>query len=637
MSMDIARKSNLTAEQLKFVSTVDSLSAGGLKLDDDFKKSSTAQLGADVLSYRGVLLEGLSHYEQLIPNADGRSAKIFLRLGHLNLLLRDYPRALSAYQRHLHQCKDPDQTKPGAEPSAPFLYGLGLVYFHFHSLDWAYRVFASLLEKHKQFSLRKDVIIRLGYILKMGGDLLKSRRYLLDALQNPSKSNITRSELLFHLAHLDELGGDLSQAHSQYLSLVQSTDNVPNNVRAGALRQLGWLHHTLARSKGGDQVNNEHNDVGMRYIRQSLSVAKNDAQAWYYLSRILASQGNVREAFAACRQSIAFGDLNPNAWCSIGLLYHQQKQFQDALQAYTCALQINPQLAAAWLNVGILYEQHTQINDALACYQKAIETGGPNDTLYQRMEMLRRNSANMAQIGANAPQTEQLRSLSQVLMSSAKYQLNSAMQPLVGNQSVLLQANHLSQMPLNGMNGQMNTLQADPSAMLGAATATSGQLDATSRLMQSLPQQQQQQLSQVSSCPSTGFQVAKASNSGRKAKAMAANSRRMKSIDPDLMLSHTPSGLPNGGPLPITAAATTVSGLAMAADVASQSAAMANEMRQASAAMTSLGGMSRNCAVPGAAASPLAPHDTMSSSLATQLSRPQSPLIHPMQQASQQQ
>uniref|UniRef100_T1JLT4 Uncharacterized protein n=1 Tax=Strigamia maritima TaxID=126957 RepID=T1JLT4_STRMM len=55
--------------------------------------------------------------------------KVFKQLGHFHLLLEDYTRALSAYQKFY-------QLKKDNWKDAPFLYGLGIVYFHFTAFKW---------------------------------------------------------------------------------------------------------------------------------------------------------------------------------------------------------------------------------------------------------------------------------------------------------------------------------------------------------------------------------------------------------------------------------------------------------------------------------------------------------------------
>lgn len=55
--------------------------------------------------------------------------KTYCKLGHFQLLLEDYAKALSAYQKY-YAIKE-DHWK-----DEPFLYGLGLVYFHYSAYQW---------------------------------------------------------------------------------------------------------------------------------------------------------------------------------------------------------------------------------------------------------------------------------------------------------------------------------------------------------------------------------------------------------------------------------------------------------------------------------------------------------------------
>uniref|UniRef100_A0A182VTR5 TPR_REGION domain-containing protein n=1 Tax=Anopheles minimus TaxID=112268 RepID=A0A182VTR5_9DIPT len=55
--------------------------------------------------------------------------KTYCKLGHFHLLLEDYEKALSAYQKYY-------SLKPDHWRDAPFLYGLGLVYFHYNAFRW---------------------------------------------------------------------------------------------------------------------------------------------------------------------------------------------------------------------------------------------------------------------------------------------------------------------------------------------------------------------------------------------------------------------------------------------------------------------------------------------------------------------
>uniref|UniRef100_A0A336L122 CSON002556 protein n=1 Tax=Culicoides sonorensis TaxID=179676 RepID=A0A336L122_CULSO len=55
--------------------------------------------------------------------------RTYCKLGHFHLLLEDYPKALSAYQKYY-------KLSPEYWRDHPFLYGLGLVYYHFNAFRW---------------------------------------------------------------------------------------------------------------------------------------------------------------------------------------------------------------------------------------------------------------------------------------------------------------------------------------------------------------------------------------------------------------------------------------------------------------------------------------------------------------------
>ena len=81
----------------------------------------------------------------------------------MHLLLEDYSKALSAYQKFYassnEHWKDPC-----------FLYGLGLVYFHFNAYVWAQRAFQEVLYTDPGFSRAKEVHVRLALMAKMCND-----------------------------------------------------------------------------------------------------------------------------------------------------------------------------------------------------------------------------------------------------------------------------------------------------------------------------------------------------------------------------------------------------------------------------------------------------------------------------------
>ena len=75
------------------------------------------------------LEEKLSCVASKDPESELVSA-VFLDLGHYSLLLERFPQALSAYQKYFSLNQDSYWKNPA------FLFGLGIVYFHYNSHQW---------------------------------------------------------------------------------------------------------------------------------------------------------------------------------------------------------------------------------------------------------------------------------------------------------------------------------------------------------------------------------------------------------------------------------------------------------------------------------------------------------------------
>ena len=89
--------------------------------------------------------------------------KIYCKLGHMHLLLEDYSKSLSAYQKYYSLSKEHWK-------DCCFLYGLGLVYYHFNAYVWAQRTFQEVLYTDPGFARAKEIHIRLALMAKMCND-----------------------------------------------------------------------------------------------------------------------------------------------------------------------------------------------------------------------------------------------------------------------------------------------------------------------------------------------------------------------------------------------------------------------------------------------------------------------------------
>ncbi|GAB6020798.1 Lysine-specific demethylase 6A [Chamberlinius hualienensis] len=310
--------------------------------------------------------------------------KIYCKLGHFQLLLEDFAKAMSAYQKYF-------ALKNDCWRDAAFLYGLGLVYFHYSTLKSATRAFQQVLYIDPSFSCANEIHLRLGLIFKISLNFESSLKHFQLALIDSNRCTLTKQEIRFHVGHLYEIQGKYKAAKDVYEQLLEET-NLSKNLKADIFRQLGWMHHTVD-SLGEKPVREAY---AIHYLQKSIEADSSSGQSLYLLGRCFSSLGKVHDAFVSYRNSVDKSEANADTWCSIGVLYQQQNQPMDALQAYICAVQLEKGHVAAWTNLGILYETCNQLRDALACYVNASYNKAAlmNPNLTSRIKFLQSHLSN---------------------------------------------------------------------------------------------------------------------------------------------------------------------------------------------------------------------------------------------------
>lgn len=310
--------------------------------------------------------------------------KTYCKLGHFHLLLEDYAKAMSAYQQYF-------VLKADYWKDAPFLYGLGIVYFYFSAFQWAIRAFQQVLYIDPSFSRANEVHLRLGLMFKVNLDFESALKHFQLAHIDSSPCTFTKLEIRFHIAHLYEIQGKVKPAKEAYEQLLEVKD-LPKHLKADALRQIGWMFHTI-ETLGEKPMREVH---AIHYLQKSIEADPTSGQSLYFLGRCFSSLGKVHDAFVSYRNSVDKSEANADTWCSIGVLYQQQNQPMDALQAYICAVQLDKTHVPAWTNLGILYETCNQPRDALACYINASRNKAVcmNPNLASRIKFLQTQLAN---------------------------------------------------------------------------------------------------------------------------------------------------------------------------------------------------------------------------------------------------
>uniref|UniRef100_A0A3P8RWF1 [histone H3]-trimethyl-L-lysine(27) demethylase n=1 Tax=Amphiprion percula TaxID=161767 RepID=A0A3P8RWF1_AMPPE len=347
----------LTAPERDSLVGIDSSLFGFQKLHEDGART------------KALLMKAVRCYDSLILKAEGKvEPELFCQLGHFNLLLEDYPKALSAYQRFYSLQSD-------YWKNAAFLYGLGMVYFHYNAFQWAIKAFQEVLYIDPGFSRAKEIHLRLGLMFKVNTDYESSLKHFQLALIDSNPCTLSKAESKPCFLYIFHDTKRYRASKEAYESLLQ-TEDLPAQVKATTLQQLGWMHHTVEQL--GDRASRD--SYAIQCLQKSLEADPNSGQSWYFLGRCYSSIGKVQDAFISYRQSIDKSEASADTWCSIGVLYQQQNQPMDALQAYICAVQLDHSHAAAWMDLGTLYESCNQPHDAIKCYINATRSKGCTNT-----------------------------------------------------------------------------------------------------------------------------------------------------------------------------------------------------------------------------------------------------------------
>ncbi|XP_064166423.1 lysine-specific demethylase 6A isoform X2 [Anguilla rostrata] len=479
----------LTAQERDSLVEIDSRLFGFQRLHEDGART------------KALLLKAVRCYDALILKAEGKvDPELFCQLGHFNLLLEDYPKALSAYQRYYSLQSD-------YWKNAAFLYGLGMVYFYYNAFQWpvqpssadahsgqrrAIKAFQEVLYIDPCFSRAKEIHLRLGLMFKVNTDYESSLKHFQLALIDSTPCTLSKAEIQFHIAHLYEIQKKYRAAKEAYEALLQ-TENLPSPVKATTLQQLGWMHHTVEQL--GDKANKD--SYAIQCLQQSLEADPNSGQSWYFLGRCYSSIGRVQDAFISYRQSIDKSEASADTWCSIGVLYQQQSQPMDALQAYICAVQLDHGHSAAWMDLGTLYESCNQPQDAIKCYINATRSKSCANTsaLTTRIKCLQAQLCNLQQ-GSLPSKSKMLPSIEEAWSLPIPAELTSRQ----GGLNAAHQACKAHQSNDGGLRPPQATAQSLPQHV-GPSTQTDDQSSPAKRKRTSSPAKSQNSLDSWVSSP----------------------------------------------------------------------------------------------------------------------------------------
>jgi len=121
--------------------------------------------------------------------------------------------------------------------------------------------------------------------------------------------------------------------------------------------------------------------------RKIVKKEKNNAEAYFYLGRILQAKGMPDEALSCYKKGTELDQGFAAAFNSMGNIFQSQGRFEEAKACYQKAIALNPDVAVGYNNLGNVLQEKGQFDEAVSCYQKALHL---DPHLYMACENLAR-------------------------------------------------------------------------------------------------------------------------------------------------------------------------------------------------------------------------------------------------------
>eukprot|EP00095_Tigriopus_kingsejongensis_P008079 maker-scaffold1604_size34042-snap-gene-0.11 protein:Tk08079 transcript:maker-scaffold1604_size34042-snap-gene-0.11-mRNA-1 annotation:"lysine-specific demethylase 6a isoform x1" len=296
----------LSPIELEILSELDALAFGFLRLGEDEACLRPKQVAVKAIHYMERLV--IERQAKIKPRQDsnnngGRNPLIdpltYCKLGHLHLLLGDFVKALSAYQKYA--ALTPNQ----CWRNTVYLYGQGLVFYHFNAFRWATQVFLQVLYIEPGFLRVNEIRLRLGIMAKVNNDFTSSLRHFQMAQISPAPCTFNEAEINFHIAHLHEI--DAKSGQSLYL--------------------LGRCHASIGKV----------HEAFIAY-RNSVDKSESNADTWCSIGVLYQQQNQPMDALQAYICAVQLEKFHVAAWTNLGILYESVHQLQDSLTCYCNAV-----------------------------------------------------------------------------------------------------------------------------------------------------------------------------------------------------------------------------------------------------------------------------------------------------------
>jgi tetratricopeptide (TPR) repeat protein len=270
------------------------------------------------------------------------SAVVYMEIGEIQDMLKDYPKARDAYEKVI--AIQPD--------FVPALNNLSYLYSErLNELDKGYQ----LAERARQLSHDPSAADTLGWILFKKGDYTRAR----GLIEESASKMASQPEVQYHLGMVRYMLGDEEAARASLQQAADSTQDFPGKDQA--VRHLAILAVDPRTADAKTQAD----------LEKRLQEEPNDPVAANRLGAIYERTGALDKAAKTYEQSLKENPQNAQIMARLGRIYMNLNQFDKALDVAKDAHKLAPDDAVISCLLGRLVFQSGDYSWAASLLQEA--------------------------------------------------------------------------------------------------------------------------------------------------------------------------------------------------------------------------------------------------------------------------
>lgn len=211
---------------------------------------------------------------------------------------------------------------------------------------------------------------------------IESRENLLAQLPDNKETNADRLDILLRLGNLYWMNGELEKARGLLSSACVLARSIGSrDMQFRACMGLGGVTYGLGVLEESTSA-----------YQQAIKIDPTSFIPWLNLSIIYSKLGKTRRSIYAAKKATALNPHNAEVWFTLGDIYFAKGRFTEALPAYKNSLALDKKNACIWKKLGDVYQKIDQIPEAISAFEKSARLSPTDVDTLSRLSILYRNS-----------------------------------------------------------------------------------------------------------------------------------------------------------------------------------------------------------------------------------------------------